>query len=103
AIETVMQGKTYLSPQAAAVVVDNYVRGTPGGERTPFELLTVREREVLQLLAEGKTNKEIGLALHISAKTIETHRAQIMDKLGIRTVAGLTKYAIRHGLTSLEE
>jgi RNA polymerase sigma factor (sigma-70 family) len=64
--------------------------------------LSPREREVLQLLAEGKTNKEMAAALDISVKTVESHRSQIMDKLNIRSIAELTKYAIRAGLTSLE-
>jgi DNA-binding NarL/FixJ family response regulator len=65
-------------------------------------VLTDREREVLQLLAEGKSTKRIALKLHISVKTVETHRRQMMNKLDIHTVAELTKYAIRKGLTSLE-
>ena len=64
-------------------------------------LLSGREREVLQMIAEGKTTKEIAFKLFVSTKTVETHRKQIMDKLNIRTIAGLTKYAIREGLTSL--
>ena len=64
--------------------------------------LTAREREVLQLVAEGETSKRIAARLHVSVKTVEAHRQQIMDKLGIHTVAGLTKYAIRKGITSLQ-
>jgi DNA-binding CsgD family transcriptional regulator len=64
--------------------------------------LTVREREVLQLVAEGKSSKEIGTILHIAVPTVETHRRQIMEKLNLRTIAELTKYAIREGLTSSE-
>jgi DNA-binding NarL/FixJ family response regulator len=67
-----------------------------------FGVLTAREREVLQLLAEGHTSKEIAAALHIGAKTVETHRSQLMSKLGLRSVAHLTKYAVREGLTTLE-
>jgi DNA-binding NarL/FixJ family response regulator len=65
-------------------------------------VLTARKRQVLQLLAEGKTNKEIAQVLHISVKTVETHRAQLIEKLGIYTVAELTKYLVRQGLTGLE-
>jgi DNA-binding CsgD family transcriptional regulator len=64
--------------------------------------LTVREREVLQLVAEGKSSKEIGVILHIAVPTVETHRRQIVEKLNLRTIAELTKYAIREGLTSTE-
>ena len=66
------------------------------------DILSAREREVLQLLAEGKSTKEIASDLHVSVKTIETHRQNIMQKLNIHTIAGLTRYAIREGLTSLD-
>ena len=102
AVSAAMDGKVYLSPGVADVVVEDYVRHVPDPGRAAFSTLSAREREVLQLLAEGKTSKEIGLALHVSAKTVESHRAQIMDKLGLRTVAELTKFAIREGLTSLD-
>jgi DNA-binding NarL/FixJ family response regulator len=74
---------------------------TPTGSNGAFTVLSPREREVLQLLAEGKTSKEIGSSLHIGIKTVETHRSQIMTKLEIRSIAGLTKYAVRQGITSL--
>jgi DNA-binding NarL/FixJ family response regulator len=102
AVHAAMDGKIFLSPGVADVVVEDYVRHVPDPGRAAFGTLSAREREVLQLLAEGKTSKEIGLALHVSAKTVESHRAQIMDKLGLRTVAELTKFAIREGLTSLD-
>jgi len=100
AIRTVMEGKTYLSPSIADVIVENYVRPAGSEESSAFSMLSQREREVLQLLAEGKTTKQIGLTLHISAKTVEGHRLRIMSKLNIDNVANLTKYAIREGLTS---
>lgn len=103
AIRAVVAGKTYLSPSISSVVVDDYLHRSP--KKTDFsglDVLTNREREVLQLLAEGKSTKQIALKLHISGKTVETHRRQIMNKLDIHTVAELTKYAIRKGLTSLE-
>jgi DNA-binding NarL/FixJ family response regulator len=103
AIDAVMRGGTYMSPSIATTIVDHHVRGQPGVSPTAFSLLTPREREVLQLIAEGKTSKEAGKLLHISSKTVETHRAQIAAKLGIKTLAELTKYAIRHGLTSLDQ
>jgi DNA-binding NarL/FixJ family response regulator len=104
AIEAVTQGRTYLSPKVAGLMVDGYVRRTPTGTGSggALEILSGRERDVLRGLAEGKTNKEIASQLAISVKTVETHRAQLMEKLNIRTVAGLTKLAVRCGLTPLE-
>jgi two-component system response regulator NreC len=99
AIKTVSEGKTYLSPSISDVIVENYIR--PSDEQnSAFSLLSQREREVLQLLAEGKTTKQIGMTLYISSKTVEGHRLRIMSKLKIDNVANLTKYAIREGLTS---
>jgi len=102
AIRTVVAGKTYLSPSVSSVVVDDYLHRLSKADFSGLDVLTNREREVLQLLAEGKSTKQIALKLHISGKTVETHRRQIMNKLDIHTVAELTKYAIRKGLTSLE-
>jgi DNA-binding NarL/FixJ family response regulator len=102
AIRMVMSGKTYLSHEVTDIVVKDYVSSSQPAESSAFQLLSPREREVLQLLAEGKTSALIGEKLHISVKTVETHRQQIMVKLKIRSVAELTKYAIRQGLTSLE-
>lgn len=101
AINIVMSNKVYLSPAIARVVVEDY-RGSksPGDIISPVSL-SPREREVLQLIAEGKSTKEIADGLHLSVKTIETHRMQIMDKLNIHSIAELTKYAIREGLTTL--
>lgn len=103
AIRTVISGKMYLSPGVAGVVMSEFVRYLPGGEESVFGVLTSRERQVLQLLAEGKNTKGIALHLNVSIKTVETYRRQIMDKLGTNSVAELTKYAIREGLTSLEK
>lgn len=102
AISAVASGKVYLSPGVAELVVEDYVRHVPATGKVAFSTLSGREREVLQLLAEGKTSKEIANALNVSVKTVESHRSQIMDKLGIRTVAELTKFAIREGLTPLD-
>jgi len=102
AIDAVMTGKTYLSPSISGVVVDDYLHRLSKAGFSQPDILTAREREVVQLLAEGKSTKQIALKLHISAKTVETHRRQIMDKLDIHSVAELTKYAIRKGFTSLE-
>ncbi|MHB9072916.1 MAG: response regulator [Desulfobaccales bacterium] len=103
AIRVVMARKTYLSHEIAHVVVKDYVQG--GGSKddpSVFSVLSPREREVLQLMAEGKTNRQIAEALNVSLKTIETHRQQIMNKLEIHNIVELTKYAIREGLASLD-
>ena len=102
AIRAVASGKTYLSPSISGVVVEDYLHRLTKTNSSSSEILTDREREVLQLMAEGKSTKQIALKLSISVKTVETHRRQIMNKLDIHTVAELTKYAIRKGLTSLE-
>jgi DNA-binding NarL/FixJ family response regulator len=100
AVHTVAGGRTYLSPLVAGTVV-NELHRLPADETNSAAVLTARERKILQLLSEGKTTKQIALLLTVSGKTVETHRGRIMDKLGIRTVPELTKYAIREGLTSL--
>ena len=101
AIRTVQSGQVYLSPSAAGVVVDDYVRRSNQPEANAFSSLTTREREVLQLMAEGRSTKQIAMDLGVSTKTVETHRRQIMEKLELYSVAELTKYAIREGLTTL--
>jgi len=98
AIRTVVAGQVYLSPAIAEVVVEAF---TTTAKRR-HSVLSPRELEVLQLLAEGQSSREIGASLHISVKTVETHRRQIMEKLKLKTVADLTKYAIREGITSVE-
>ncbi len=100
AIRVVMSHKTYLSHEIADIVVKDYLASSSPTESSVFQLLSPREREVLQLLAEGKTSNQIADNLHISVKTVESHRQQIMIKLKIKSVAELTKYAIREGLTS---
>jgi DNA-binding NarL/FixJ family response regulator len=127
AMAAVVDRRVYLSPRVTGIVLHGFLRHKPHGSGAAagvaagrnggngesgttaptegvggaFAVLSPREREVLQLLAEGKTSKEIGTALHIGIKTVETHRAQIMSKLAIRSIAGLTKYAVRQGITSL--
>jgi len=101
-IRTMYKNRPYLSGKVVDVVLEDYVNRLDRGEQTASQLLSDREREVLQLLAEGKSTKEIADRLHLSVKTIETHRRSIMEKLHIRTVAELTKYAVREGLTGLE-
>ncbi len=101
AIWAVAKGQTYLSPAVAGQVVEGYVH--QGGPEGASGALSSREREVLQLVAEGLTTKEIASKLHISVKTAETHRQRIMNKLDVHSVAELTKFAVREGLTSLDE
>jgi two-component system, NarL family, response regulator NreC len=100
ALRAVTDDLTYVSPSIAAVVVDNYVSST--SEISADKPLSPRERELLQLLAEGKSSKDIASRLNLALPTVESHRRQIMDKLGLRTIAELTKYAIREGITSLD-
>ena len=102
AIRAVAAGRTYLSPLIAGTVVKGFIQAIPPEEEAPCAALSGREREVLQFVAEGKTTKEIASVVHVTVKTIEAHRQHVMDKLGIRTIAGLTKHAVREGLTPLE-
>jgi DNA-binding NarL/FixJ family response regulator len=102
AIRLAMGNKAYLSPRIAEIVVKDYVSQVPGQSQSYFAALTPRELEVLQLLTGGKRTSQIADVLHISVKTVDTHRQQIMYKLGTRSLAELTKYAIREGLTTLE-
>jgi DNA-binding NarL/FixJ family response regulator len=102
AITVVMAGKVYLSPKITDIVVGGFIRHIPTDRSAAFTSLSAREREVLQLVAEGKATKEIARLLHVSAKTVEAHRGHVMEKLGIRSIAGLTKFAISEGLTSPE-
>lgn len=109
AIEAISQGETYLSPPVSKHVISDYVRRVGGdGQQSldshpPLERLTMRQREILQLIAEGHTTQEIANLLNISVKTVETHRMQLMDRLDIHDIAGLVRFAIRVGLISLEE
>jgi two-component system, NarL family, response regulator NreC len=102
AIRNVYSGRTFLSASIVDVVVTDYVRNLAGTDSPAYNQLTNRERQVLKLLAEGKTTKEIGFILNVSGKTVETHRLNIRDKLGIDSLAELTKFAIREGLTTLD-
>jgi two-component system NarL family response regulator len=99
AIRAVANGRTYLCPDASAVLIDS-VRSKSPLEPPPGEQIGRREREVLQLLADGHTSPEIGKLLHIATSTVEVHRRNIMRKLELHSVAELTKYAVRNGLTS---
>ena len=100
-IKAMAENKTYLCSKTAKVVFSDYVKMLSNPKWSWDNSLTRREREVLQLVAEGKTTKEIAATLHVSVKTVDSHREHIMDKLDIRNIAGLTKYAIREGLTFL--
>ena len=102
AINTVVANKAYLSAKLSDTMIKDYVNRFPGKNLSVFSALTNREREILQLLAEGKGTREISAGLNVSTKTVETFRRQIMKKLDIHSVAELTKYAIRAGLTSLD-
>jgi len=102
AIRGVVAGETYLSPRITGFAVEGFLKAYSKKEHGDHSLLTPREREVLQLLAESKSTKEIAEFLSLSGRTVETHRRSIMDKLGIHDIAGLTKYAIREGLISLD-
>lgn len=101
AIEEVAEGRTYFTPGVAEMLMDQYVNGSYGGGQAGLDVLTSRQREVLQLLADGKSVKEIGFALNISPKTVATHRQDMMSKLDLHCTADITKYAIREGLAEL--
>jgi DNA-binding NarL/FixJ family response regulator len=101
AIQTVAANQTYLSPSITGTVIKDYLEQLSANTASSQPVLTAREREVLQLIAEGHTTRQIAARLNVSIKTIETHRRKIMQKLDIRSVAALTKYALREGLTSL--
>jgi len=101
AIEAVLRDETYLSSRISKGLVSGLLEGRDAGDTT-FDSLSPRQREVLQLIAEGLSTKEIAFTLQVSGKTVETHRAALMERLGIRDVAGLVIYAVRHRLVSIE-
>ena len=107
AIRIVLSNQVYLSPTIAGIVVKELAQSKSPRARQSIsaspQTLTSREREVLQLIAEGHSAREIALRLHLSVKTVETHRRQMMEKLEIRSIADLTKFAIREGLTTLDK
>ncbi len=102
AVAAVARNETYLSPAVSRYVVGDYVRRIGGGGEGRLETLTPRQREILQLIAEGKSTKEIASILDVSVKTVETHRAQLMERLDIHDVAGLVRYAIRNGIVTAD-
>jgi DNA-binding NarL/FixJ family response regulator len=101
ALRTVASGETYLSPPIAGDIVEHHLRDHTRGKRGAYTALTDREREVLQLIAEGHHTKSVADRLNISPKTVLTHRENMMKKLGIDSVSGLTRYALREGLAQL--
>jgi DNA-binding NarL/FixJ family response regulator len=101
AIQAVSNDETYLSPSISKKVINNYLE-KGGTTDSSLEQLTPRQREILQLIAEGKSTKEIAFLLNVSPKTVEAHRAQLMDRLDIHDIAGLIKYAVRMGLITLQ-
>ncbi len=103
AIRSIQQGGAFLYPSITRRLVEDYLRRVENGEeRATFDSLTEREREVLQLVAEGHTNKEIARMLNLSARTVQNHRAHIMEKLGMHDRGELIKYAIQKGIIQLE-
>lgn len=102
AISAVVNNQNYMSPKIADTVMKDYANILESSDTSPASLLTAREREVLQLIAEGLKTKDIATRIHVSIKTVETHRQQIMRKLNAKSVAELTKIALREGLTSLD-
>lgn len=102
AIRTIVGGSSYLSPAVTGTVLNKYLDKSDRGKVGMLHSLTSREREVLQMIAEGKKTKEIADLLNISIKTVETHRSRMMNKLDIHSIADLTKFALREGLTSLD-
>ena len=103
ALKTVISGEVYLNPKVAAVVAGDYRERMLKEKRDIVHILTAREREVLQLIAEGRSSKDIASSLHVSEKTVHSHRQNIMEKLNLHSIAELTKYAIREGITAAEE
>jgi len=101
AINSVAKGETYLSPGVSKPVISEYIRRTSdyGGSS---DSLTPRQREILQMIGEGKNTKQIALALEISVKTVESHRAQLIKRLGVRDIASLVRHALRLGIVTLD-
>jgi DNA-binding NarL/FixJ family response regulator len=102
AIRTVAAGDTYLGPKITELIIKDYLQRIPDKTPLTFTSLTCRERETIQLIADGRNSKEIAAEFGVSVKTIEVHRHNIMKKLNLYSIAELTKYAVREGLTSLK-
>lgn len=102
-LQVVVGGRTYLTPEVSSLVIETAIRPMEMDDKDDLATLTSREREILQLIAEGAANKDMARRLCLSERTVETYRRQIMSKLNLRTVADLTKIAIRTGLTKLDK
>jgi DNA-binding NarL/FixJ family response regulator len=102
AIEALMRGEIYLSPRVSRHVVSAFRRGGAVEAQSSLATLTLRQREVLQMIAEGKSTREIANALAVSVKTVETHRSALMARLGIHDIAGLVMFAARNNLVSID-
>jgi two-component system response regulator NreC len=103
AMKTVAAGRIYIGSKITDLILADYAKQLAKPSAEAESLLSSREREVLQMLAEGKSSRKIAERLHVSVTTVDTHRKHIMDKLGFRSIAELTKYAVREGLTPLDE
>ena len=103
AVRAASRGESYLSPEISGIILDDFLTyPVDADQASPFDQLTPREREVLQLIAEGRTNNRIAQLLNVSIKTVERHRANLMAKLDVHDVAGLTRIALEHGLVFLD-
>ncbi len=102
AIAAILRDELYLSPRISRHVIAGFLQGQPHQDESSMEALTARQREILQMIAEGKSTKEIAFQLNVSVKTVETHRAALMERLDIHDIAGLVLYAVRQGLISVD-
>lgn len=102
AIAAILRGELYLSPRISRHVISGFLRGQTNQDESSIEALTARQREILQMIAEGRSTKEIAFQLNVSVKTVETHRAALMERLDIHDIAGLVLYAVRQGLISVD-
>ncbi len=103
AISVVLRDEVYLSPRVSKHIVSGFLQGQQQPQESSMDALTARQREILQLIAEGKSTKEIAYQLNISVKTVETHRATLMQRLDIHDIAGLVLFAVRQGLISVDD
>ena len=102
AIAAVLRDEIYLSSRVSKHVVSGFLHGKTNRGESPMDMLTSRQREILQMIAEGKSTKQIAFQLNISVKTVETHRASLMERLDIHDIAGLVLYAVRHGVINVD-
>ena len=102
AIAAVLRDEIYLSPRVSKHVVSGFLHGKPHQNESTMDALTARQREILQMIAEGKSTKQIAYQLNVSVKTVETHRAALMERLDIHDIAGLVLFAVRHGVINVD-